>query len=70
MGECMTIEEMLSYKNKRTWFNVGFSYFHGSELRESYIRAKSIDDALACFRTLTNDEIFNIWLFDEGDIEC
>ena len=64
------IQQLIDYKNKKTWFNVGFNYFHDSEIRTTFIRAKTVDDAINRFRELTDDEILNVWLFDWEDIEC
>lgn len=65
----MTVQQAIDYKRKRNSFNVGICYFHDSELRTAYYRAKTVEEAIEHFRKDTNDEILNVWLFDEGDIE-
>ena len=66
----MTEQQLINYKRNRVWFNVGICYFHDSQLRTAYYRAKTVDDAIKHFREQTDDEIFNVWLFDEEDVEC
>ena len=64
----MTEEQVINYWNKHEWFTVGICYRHDDELRTSYFRAKSVQQAITRFNEVTNDPILNVWLFDDEDV--
>lgn len=61
--------DFIDYKNRKKWFSTGISYFHDDEIRTTYFRTKTVEDAIKLFRERTDDEILSVWLFDAEDVE-